>query len=243
MDFLALLVLQIDAIDPEIARPVKPLVSDRQSSSIIVTIWKNLIPWHQHVSAAWSNGVDNAPAGALDVRLISGLSVKHEYKNKDFEDVSPTHQQLLIQTIAIAGQLLLIIGKRSDGRRLLMEVLEIAIEWLPSTLECNPDQVLEIMMEVAQSAWLDHDAKYSHDLLNHLKTVREIISDSASGVPEDSQYLENTKMIEVFANWARPSELNKSYSELPKSLFSRMGGDANDFYRHSMGQAVTACHS
>lgn len=111
MDFLSLLMLQVESIDKNIAIPIKNIIKNRQSKSVIVTIWKNLIPWHQQVSAAWQNGIDLAAAPALDVRLISGISVKQEYKNRNPSELSTTHRTLLIQTIAIAGELLLIIGR------------------------------------------------------------------------------------------------------------------------------------
>ena len=52
---------------------------------------------------------------------MANISVRKEYKNK--ARVSSKHFQLLVQSISITGQLLLVLGKRQDARRIIMEFL------------------------------------------------------------------------------------------------------------------------
>lgn len=123
-----------------------------------------------------------------------------------------------------------------------MELLELTFEWEQELREMDDslaELIVEIMMEVAQSAWLDYDTTHSNSLLEYV----DLLEDFSDEIASPDRLIENIRLVAVFANWKNKNELNIAYSKLPKTLFSRMQGDSNDFYRHSMGQAATACHS
>ena len=54
------------------------------------------------------------------MQFLSSISIQNEYKDRE---VTFAHFQILLQTISIAGQLLLTMGKRRDGRRIMIEFL------------------------------------------------------------------------------------------------------------------------
>jgi hypothetical protein len=47
----------------------------------------------------------------------------------------------------------------------------------------------------------------------------------------------------LFGSWNDEKLVKENYENLPGALFERMTGDSEDFYRHSMGQAATACQT
>ena len=111
-DLFSLLVLQIEAVDGSIAKPLKKILKGHKKAqkSIVVSIWEHIIPWHTQVTAAWADGNEVASPPILDVNFLSGISITQHYKNKNPSELSESHLTLLLQTGAIAGQLLLIIG-------------------------------------------------------------------------------------------------------------------------------------
>ena len=60
---------------------------------------------------------------------------------------------IFVQTGQVLAAFLLMVGKRSSGRRVLLELLESIINSGP---EYVPEQVqIELILELAQAAWLD----------------------------------------------------------------------------------------
>ena len=198
MDFVSLLQLQIATLNPKVGKPLKSLVSSTSDDSIIVAIWRAIIPWHQAVTHAWRDGAKLAPAAHLDVQCLANLSLSQRGG-----DLNNHHRQLLAMTVSIAGQLLLTIGKRTEGRRLLFELTELFFEWgeeegftaeQASDFGASVGLLSDLMLEIGVSSWLDKCDKYC-DYADMAIYVEEYMKSDAEVLSQTN--LEKIKLAQV----------------------------------------------
>ena len=113
-------------------------------------VWEELIPWHNDISTAWSKPSDTSPTKKprLDINALSKIEVTasfdRQYTGKEAEN--------FVQTGCILGTFLLMVGKRSDGRRVLLDLVKLIIT---EEMLIDDSQQIELLLELSQAAWLD----------------------------------------------------------------------------------------
>ena len=157
----------------------------------------------------------------------------------------PKDVDIFVQTAQVLGAFLLMVGKRSDGRRVLLELFNSIIASEADQVDSLvDDQVqVELILELAQAAWLDRQMEnlLTCDVLSHLYKLR-------CGINEEThQELFESLSIALYIIGAGLTEHNKMHValdagfeeddfELDDFVNEKMSGSAEDFYRHSMSK-------
>ena len=150
---------------------------------------------------------------------------------------------IFVQTAQVLSAFLLMVGKRADGRRVLLELFHSII----NIGELQVELQVELILELAQASWLDHqmDSLLTPNVINHLFQLRSVINDETS--PELSESLSIALYIigaGLVAHNKMHIALDAGFEEddfdLDDFVNDRMSGSADDFYRHSMSK-VAVC--
>ena len=90
--------------------------------------WRNLekIEYQNHsdISSSWSKHSDKNPTKKprLDINALSKIEV-----TANFDQLSSKEIENFVQTASVLGTFLLMVGKRSDGRRVLLDLVKLII--------------------------------------------------------------------------------------------------------------------
>ena len=74
-------------------------------------------------------------------------------------------------------------------------------------------KIIEILLEVGQSAWLDGEKKFCPKILEFINLMED-----RGDIPEEEDQKEdfqNARLAMVFANWSDESALKEAFNDLP----------------------------
>ena len=238
--------LQIEVFDPSLTEPLvasfgKELNEPEACPKLISEVWRELIPWHTDITAAWKNTdpEQEKTKPRIDINRLSAIR-----PNPNFDELNAKENEIYVQTAAVLASFLLMIGKRTDGRRILLQLL-IASEDSREDFGIEIQTKIDLLLEFCQAAWLD-------DVLDQVMTerfIRMVGQMKADDHPVEVQ--QNLQLATAIIggclqrqeklSWALllKTDLKKEDFELPEFVHEKMAGSADDFYRHSMGKVAS----
>jgi len=102
-----------------------PENEDKQDE--LTTVWKILSTWQKELQLAWSaqRAKIKSPAPSLDMKKLCSIKVRDSFSKNS----TATQVCNYVNTFYIAAQLLLIVGKREAGNKLIKDLLRLSIDW------------------------------------------------------------------------------------------------------------------
>ena len=161
-DLLKLIVFQLQEFFPKETKKLGLLSgSSRNKNDDLTTVWKILSAWQRELQVAWSKKMEKVTSKppSLDVEKLSKIKVKTRFKmNSSVSQVCN-----YVNTYYIAAQLLLILGKRDAGNKILKDLLTALVNWyfLKDLMDASVSELIgDLVMDLGSSIWVAR--RHSH---------------------------------------------------------------------------------
>ncbi|CAG5100077.1 Oidioi.mRNA.OKI2018_I69.XSR.g16831.t1.cds [Oikopleura dioica] len=161
-DLLKLVIAQLREFFPKETKNIAAIsVSIEDGNDELTTVWKMLSVWQRDLQAAWSEKMAKVTSKppTLDVEKLSKIKVKTQFKKTSSELQVCNY----VNTFYIAAQLLLILGKREAGNRILKDLLTALVDWyfLKTKIIASVSELLgDLVMDLGSSLWVAR--RHSH---------------------------------------------------------------------------------
>ena len=128
-DLLKLVIFQLREVFPEETKKLTFQCSKNEEvpNEELTCVWKILSSWQKDLQTAWSPNMakKSSPPIRLEIEKLCNIKVREQ-----FSKCSTTTAVLnYVNTIYIAAELLLIVGKREAGTSLLKKLLKLIVDW------------------------------------------------------------------------------------------------------------------
>lgn len=127
-ELLKLALFQLREFFPKETKKLAHLATENEDEQDeLTTVWKILSSWQKELQLAWSaqRAKIKSPAPSLDVKKLCSIKVRDSFRKSS----TATQVCNYANTFYIAAQLLLIVGKREAGNKLIKDLLKLLIDW------------------------------------------------------------------------------------------------------------------
>jgi hypothetical protein len=127
-ELLKLALFQLREFFPKETKKLAHLAPESEDEQDeLTTVWKILSSWQKELQLAWSaqRAKIKSPAPFLDIEKLCSVKVRDSFRKSS----TATQVCNYVNTFYIAAQLLLIVGKREAGNKIIKDLLKLLIEW------------------------------------------------------------------------------------------------------------------
>ncbi|CAG5100047.1 Oidioi.mRNA.OKI2018_I69.XSR.g16816.t1.cds [Oikopleura dioica] len=158
-DLLKLVIAQLREFFPKETKKLASIIKNEDDE--LITVWKMLSVWQRDLQVAWSEKMAKATSKppTLDVEKLSKIKVKTQFKKTSSEMQVCNY----VNTVYIAAQLLLILGKREAGNRVLKDLLTALVDWYfqKTKIIASVSELLgDLVMDLGSSLWVARRHSY-----------------------------------------------------------------------------------